>query len=251
MIMCRQMLRLLTPISVVALAASVAFAQSTDAFANANDEFAAGHFREATELYEGMVRSGEYSGALFYNLGNAWYRAGDFGHAILNYERALALEPFHPEAQTNLRLARDNARALELRKTNVERIASRFTAGQYTVAAAVSFWLAGFVLVLQVVARRRSRRLTAVLLISLLVCATSLFGLRTIETGSHGKALAVVVGNKIEARLATAENAGTVLALPPGSEIKILSTRGEWAYAALPNDLRGWIPAESAQLVRF
>ena len=55
----------------------------------------------------------------------------------------------------------------------------------------------------------------------------------------------------MEARLATADNANTVLALPPGSEIKILSTRGDWIYAALPNHLHGWLPAKSAELVRL
>jgi hypothetical protein len=42
-----------------------------------------------------------------------------------------------------------------------------------------------------------------------------------------------------------------VLLLPAGSEIKILSTRGDWSYAVLPNDLRGWIPAPSAERVRL
>jgi hypothetical protein len=41
------------------------------------------------------------------------------------------------------------------------------------------------------------------------------------------------------------------LALPVGSEIKILSTRGDWIYAALPNNLRGWIPAKNAERVRL
>jgi hypothetical protein len=39
--------------------------------------------------------------------------------------------------------------------------------------------------------------------------------------------------------------------LPPGSEVKILSTRGDWIYAALPNSLRGWIPAKNAERVRL
>lgn len=235
----------------VGIAASAAFAQGTDAFAKANEEYAAGRFRDAIELYDGIVRTGEYSAAVFYNLGNARYRAGDLGQAILNYERALALEPHHPETETNLRLVRDKARALELRKTNVERIAGWFTAGQYTMAAAVSFWLAAFVLAARVFARRRSRTLTAVFVIALLVGCGAMAALRALERGSHGSALAIVVGNKIDARLATADNAGTVLALPPGSEVRILSTRGDWVYAALPNDLRGWIPAESAQRVRL
>jgi hypothetical protein len=72
-----------------------------------------------------------------------------------------------------------------------------------------------------------------------------------LETGSAGSDLAIVTGKSIQARLATAESAGTVLLLPPGSEIKVLSTRGNWTYAALPNDLRGWIPAQSAERVRL
>jgi hypothetical protein len=60
-----------------------------------------------------------------------------------------------------------------------------------------------------------------------------------------------VTGTGIEARFATADSANSVLALPPGSEIKILSTRGDWIYAALPNNLRGWLPAKSAELVRL
>jgi hypothetical protein len=39
--------------------------------------------------------------------------------------------------------------------------------------------------------------------------------------------------------------------LPPGSEVKVLSTRGDWVYAALPNNLRGWIPAKDAEPVRL
>jgi hypothetical protein len=60
-----------------------------------------------------------------------------------------------------------------------------------------------------------------------------------------------VTGKDVQARLATADTANSVLALPEGSEIKILSTRGDWIYAALPNNLRGWIPAKSTELVRL
>ena len=71
------------------------------------------------------------------------------------------------------------------------------------------------------------------------------------ETGRGGRDLAIITRKHIQARLATAESAGTVLVLPPGSEIKILSTRGDWLYADLPNDLQGWIPADSAERVRL
>jgi tetratricopeptide (TPR) repeat protein len=226
-------------------------AQEADAFARANQEFAAGRFGEALDLYNGLVNRGEMSAALFYNIGNTWYRSGDLGQAILNYERALVLEPHHPEAEANLRLVRDKARALELRQNPVERAVGRGTSAQYAIAVAVSFWVAAFALAGWLLARRRSSTLVAILSLSVLLLAGCGYALYLLETGANGGALAIVTAKTTEARLATADNAGTVLALPPGSEINILSTRGDWSYAALPNNLRGWIPAKNAQRVRM
>ena len=80
--------------------------------------------------------------------------------------------------------------------------------------------------------------------------SSSSIALRT-SRASKGRALAIVTGKDVQARLATADTANSVLALPPGSEIKILSTRGNWVYAALPNNLRGWIPAKDTEQVRL
>ena len=117
----------------------------------------------------------------------------------------------------------------------------------------MSFWLAAFCSSRLVAwPRGAARCLRSGRRCSALLAAESCVGaLYALETGRHGRALAIVTGEKIEARVATADNASSVLALPPGSEIKILSTRGDWIYAALPNDLRGWIPAGSAERVRL
>ncbi len=232
---------------VSAFAASV---QAQETFARANQEYAAGRFQEAIDLYQQLVSHGEPSAALFYNLGNAWYRAGDLGQAILQYERALVLEPHQPETEANLRLVRDKARALELRRNWAARAVKRGTSLHYSVAAAASFWIAAFAAVgLMWRRQRRSAALATLFSVSIISLALSLYALYVLETGANGRPLAIVTAKTTEARLATADNAGTVLALPPGSEIKILSTRGDWIYAALPNDLRGWIPAKNAERV--
>ena len=70
-----------------------------------------------------------------------------------------------------------------------------------------------------------------------------------IPNGNRGRGLAIVTGSDVTARLATADNANSVLRLPAGSEIKVLSVRGDWIYAALPNNLRGWIPTKAAEQV--
>ena len=98
---------------------------------------------------------------------------------------------------------------------------------------------------------RRSAAKAVAMLCAFAVCAGAVYALYSIENGNRGASLAIVLGKNVEARLATADNANTVLALPPGSEITLLSTRGDWSYAALPNNLRGWIPTSSAELVRL
>jgi len=228
--------------------AASAFAQTE--FAKANQEYAQGHFKEAIDGYETEVRAGQWSANVFYDLGNAYFRTGDFGRAILNYERALALERHHPEAAANLQIARDEARALEMQQSSPERYLQFASVNQYSIAAAVAFWVGAFSTVALIFERRRSARLIALSILSFSVCALAIFAAYEIDHGNKGHALAIITGDNVQARLATADTANSVLALPPGSEIKMLSTRGDWIYAALPNNLLGWIPAKNAELVR-
>jgi len=225
------------------------FAQAE--FAKANQDFAQGHFKEAIAGYEALVHEGQWNANLFYNLGNAYFRTRDFGRAILNYERALALDNHHPEATANLQIARDEARALELRSTKLERYLQFASINQYSIAAAIALWLGIFGIVALIFARRRSAALLSLSILCLLVGGMAVWAIHTLDNGSEGRGLAIVTGNDVQARLATADTANSVLALPPGSEIKILSTRGDWMYAALPNDLRGWIQTKNAEQVRL
>jgi tetratricopeptide (TPR) repeat protein len=237
-------------VAVIAFGCTTARADQNPAFAKANQDYSDGHFQQAADGYQNLANTGQRSANLFYNLGNAWFRLGNFGEAILNYERALALDPHHAEAAANLLLVRDEARALELKRGGLDRYIEAGTSTQYSITASIAFWFVVFCAARLFFARRRSAALVSLIILSIAVFAGAVFVLYSLETGRRGGALAIVTGKKIEARLATADNANSVLALPPGSEIKVLSQRGDWLYAALPNDLRGWIPATSAQLVR-
>jgi len=227
------------------------FAQPDAEFAKANQAFAQGHFKEAIANYEALIRDGQWSANVFYDLGNAYFRTGDFGRAILNYERALALERHHPEATANLQIARDEAHALELPPNWPERYLQFATVNQYSIAAAVAFWLAIFGMAALIFARRRSATMIVISIGCLLVSGVAICSVYTLDRGSKGRTLAIVTGKDVQARLATADTANAVLALTSGSEIKVLSTRGDWIYAALPNNLRGWIPAKNAEQVRL
>src|SRR5881275_3615378 len=144
-------------------------AQAEGDFTKANQDYAQGHFAEAISGYEALVGAGQWSANLFYDLGNAYFRVGDFGHAVLNYERALALERHHPEAIANLQIARDEAHSLELQQSWPERYFQFASVNQYSIAAAIAFWFAVFAMVMLVFRRRRSATLIATLMFCLLL----------------------------------------------------------------------------------
>jgi tetratricopeptide (TPR) repeat protein len=78
-------------------------------FDSANRAYGAGKYDEAIKGYEQLVKDNGYSVSVLFNLGNAYYRNGQFGQAILNYERALRLSPRDPDIHANLKLARTQA----------------------------------------------------------------------------------------------------------------------------------------------
>lgn len=71
----------------------------------ANTAYQAGFYENAASLYEKVIKDGFSSSELYFNLGNAYFKAGDFPSSILNYERALKLDPTNEDIIYNLRVA--------------------------------------------------------------------------------------------------------------------------------------------------
>ena len=57
-------------------------------FSDANESYRAGNYGDAVRTYEALVANGFESAALYYNLGNAYYKLENIPAAVLNYERA-------------------------------------------------------------------------------------------------------------------------------------------------------------------
>lgn len=72
---------------------SAGVAGPEDAAAQAAAAYEAGRFGEAIQIYESIIAQGISSVALYYNLGNAYFQAGEPGRALLNYRRAQRLAP--------------------------------------------------------------------------------------------------------------------------------------------------------------
>jgi hypothetical protein len=62
-------------------------------------------YRESAKILESILADGFRNGAVYYNLGNAYFRAGEFGRAILNYRKAKPYRPRDPYLSANLQQA--------------------------------------------------------------------------------------------------------------------------------------------------
>ena len=71
--------------------------------------YAKGDYQAAIEAYQAILADNSISPEIYYNLGNAYYKTSEIGKAILNYERALLLDPSDEDIRFNLELARSKA----------------------------------------------------------------------------------------------------------------------------------------------
>lgn len=217
-------------------------------FDSANRAYESGDFEAARKSYESVIAKGEGTSNVFYNLGNTAFRAGDLGSAVLAYERALALEPAHPEATRNLQVARERAGARIPEGRWYDRIFPAWSGNIFAMTAAAAGWVGVFAFVLGRTKRGRTGAFGALAFVSLLVALYAGAGLWHVE---QDRSLAIVTRKEAVARLAPAEQSGVAGTLPAGSRVQVVSERGDWIYCRMPGDALGWIPAADLQRVRL
>jgi tetratricopeptide (TPR) repeat protein len=62
-------------------------------------------YRQSAALLESLLADGYRNGAVYYNLGNGYFRAGEYGRAIAAYRKAKPYRPRDPYLEANLREA--------------------------------------------------------------------------------------------------------------------------------------------------
>ena len=79
--------------------------QLTEKFQTANARYNDSDYIGAIQLYEQIASEKWQSGYLYYNLGNAYFRAGMVGQSIWAYNKALKLSPRFDNIKYNLEIA--------------------------------------------------------------------------------------------------------------------------------------------------
>jgi tetratricopeptide (TPR) repeat protein len=114
--------------------------------AQADSAYSKDSYAQAEALYLQALKAGGSSSTLFYNLGNAYYRQGNLGKAIVNYERALKLDPTNSDARANLEFVNSKITDKQIDNGSYmyslwERLVGLFTANTWAVLSLILFTL--------------------------------------------------------------------------------------------------------------
>ncbi|NCB98239.1 MAG: tetratricopeptide repeat protein, partial [Bacteroidia bacterium] len=101
------MKRILLIITTVLIYLSANAQSPKEMWTEANNNYSQANYQAALEGFLKIEKSGYVSSALFYNIGNAYFKMKEVGKSILYYERALKLDPADKDVINNLQLARD------------------------------------------------------------------------------------------------------------------------------------------------
>ena len=122
----------------------------TEEFDSGNKFYENKDFESAARMYENIRSQGFESAELYFNLGNAYFKQGKLGEAILNYMRAQRLNPSDEDIRHNLEFARQFSR-VQMEGVELNPINSLFASvvGEYHLN--VLAWLSSLFLVLLII----------------------------------------------------------------------------------------------------
>ncbi len=217
-------------------------------FDEANAAFASGDYAKAAATSQELIVSQGSSAARLYHLGNAQFKLGQFGPAILSYERAALLAPRDRDIQTNLKAARQaastpaSATALTWWRMPLGWLSLRewsflTVSGLLLVTLPLLTWaIAGL-------ARRPWLRPAAQ---ASLTCGLILTvpGILALTTRSREKTIGIITAEKPSLRLSPFPEATATDSPGTGRRVILTDSRPGWYYLSIEGSTAtGWMPA--------
>ena len=239
------------------------------AFERGNKLYEQGDYDGAIGAFNSLIRKGVVDKDLYYNLGNAYYKRGELGKAVLHYERALWIAPRDKDARENLAFVESLLRDRQfIRKQNrFKRALVWINNNLNTVVAVVLtslFYVLFCLLLVSFVFRKSSfvvslyRRLSILspgrflgltreqdlfLAVAITLClfVGSIVSAYEKVVTERSRDRAVVVAPEISVFSGPSSESTLQFKIHEGTRVIIRAERSEWVQVELPGDLSGWV----------
>ena len=215
-------------------------------FDEGNRLFREGAHREAVARYQDALNAGYASGALYYNMGNAYFRLDEIGEAIRFYEKARLHMPENKALAHNLALVRNQTvdRFSQLPppfwRPAWNRLVRMLSPTGLFLIGLLGYGLAAGALALRIRHARSPwlRRMTLTGGVLAVLFVTSGFMASWEETHTLRAVMLADATNLAD----RPDGASTELAVHEGAVVEIIAVRADWSEVRLPNGARGWVP---------
>lgn len=239
---------------IVFTVAGSVFAQSAAQlhFERANELYQAGKYQDAIDIYQKILTDGKVSGEVYFNLGNAYYKTGDIGHAILYYERAKIFLEDDEALDQNLRIARLKT------VDEIEPIPQLFLLAwwreiQHLISLNALAWVTYGIFVLLILTiiatilwRGRWRRISWIVLwIFLPVAVIFVSRVYEFETSKFG----IILDSKISVMSEPNLSGQELFILHEGTKVRINRSVDSWDEISLPDGKTGWMKKQSLEVI--
>ncbi len=237
-----------------AIGLSAAFAdESTRDFLNGVELYNEGDYDAAVQNLLKVAESGIQNGKLFYNLGNAYFKAGDIGRAMLWYERALKLIPNDPDLRFNHDYVMTRLKDERVEKESPvfrilffwKHVLSPLQIQWAGIILNCLFW--GILAVRLVLKKRRILGVEGVLalVLSLVFILTSVY--TCYENKFQQKA--IIVSDEVSIRSGLSDDSTELFVLHAGTRVLVRKTSKDYYRIRFSEDKIGWVKAEDAEII--
>lgn len=229
-----------------ATAAEVSREQAAERFTAANAAYREGDYARAQSDYQAIVDAGWESGAVYFNLANAYFKLNELGEAIAYYDRALRLRPRDADLRANANFARslvpsDTEDAPALWQRLWQGHLDFYSRDEMAVILLMLLLIAGGVHVAAVYRGWPRRRVRSGLLLMGLVFLVYLLGLIAKIEAGNGR---YVVITPTTARFEPRDEATAHYEIPEGRVLRLQKQEGAWARVERADGKTGWVPRE-------
>jgi|WetSurMetagenome_2_1015567.scaffolds.fasta_scaffold356034_1 tetratricopeptide (TPR) repeat protein len=224
---------------------------------SAATSYSKGEYEKSVAIYEAVMDRFGTSDKLYYNLGNAYYKCERLAPAILNYERALRLNPSDADARFNLEMCR--ARIVDridpigmFLITRWYRSLGQSMSSNGWAWLSISLFLL-FIVCLSAYFFARVRWLkktgfyfgTLLLMLSILSLVYSGKASRQITNPDE----AILFTLSVTAKSSPDKSGTDLFVLHEGTKMKIRSILGDWSEIELEDGNVGWLPSKDIQII--
>ncbi|SFU60215.1 SH3 domain-containing protein [Pustulibacterium marinum] len=233
------------------LVSFVGFSQDNEAlFRKATDLYNAKKYEDAISKYEQILKNGEDSANLYYNLANAHYKLSHIAPSIYYYEKALQLAPNDADIKNNITFAKNmTIDAIQpLPKTDWQKFKEN-TIGRYTyngwavIGVVCMFLFVIFVSVYFLVYKSLQKRIFFILAgIMLLLCiVTNIFAYIQFDV-VHDSNFAIVYVPETNVKSEPNASADEIFMLHEGTKVELMNELNGWRKIKLADGKTGWLP---------